>query len=400
MKSCLLFPLLLASACTDSTATEPLPPPGELPAITFTLQSAPLLVAYREAADAQWRPADAVDATTYRFQVKGPYVLTIVCGLGHHIWVQQILQTPEDEDVPAACELDSGSNRLMGRTIQSANVYTFLGIRNSSEAEPFEFLVPSGTYDVIARAADRIAIRRRVKVEGDTVITNPIDLTTEGRAFTPAVISVTNPLPEENRGVRVELHTQFGFYWGHAGAFDDTPIIPDQVLLASDRQYVTVYAGSRHGGRRVMRNFREGDSTSFTLPDRMGPVSFTETANAVSVSWSSLPERDRMRFIVGGSSVLSPLFVIFEAIVSRSFEDSAGMTSLGFDTAIPGYLSEWHLDPTKEYDQTLSVERDVGNDRLISSRGARVNVPPVEPVPPAIGRAYSLFRPRYMQHQP
>ncbi len=371
MKALILASLLLASGCGDSITVDA---PDETP-LTLTLKHPPLLVAYREAAEVEWKPAERVDPTTFQFFARGPYWLTVVCRQSeYHLWVQQIAQTPDDRGSPAWCEHDKGPNRLTGRSIQAADI--FVGNRHdySWETEPFEFWLPSGTYDVIAEEGGRMAIRRGIEVEGDTIINNPIDLMTEGALLLPTVFTVANPLPSERYAIFITLRSEYGYFWDTSSELDKVLVVPNSVLQPADVQSVTVFGR----GRRVRRKYREGDSTTFTLPDRLDPVTFTQTGNTVTATWSTLPEHDLLRYGASGISIDPSLFVIYEATITRSFEASVGITAVAPDTGIPGYQPEWHLDLTKEYFQDLEVERQVGDDTLIAADGVSVNVPPME----------------------
>jgi len=85
MKILTLFLLLSATACGDSLTIDTL---DEVPPITLTVKYPPLLVAYRDAAESEWKQADIINSTTVQFPAKGPYVLTVVCRTDQHIWVQ------------------------------------------------------------------------------------------------------------------------------------------------------------------------------------------------------------------------------------------------------------------------------------------------------------------------
>jgi hypothetical protein len=350
--------------------------------ITLTMQAPPLLVAYRDASAIEWKQAERLAPTTFQFFADGPYLLTVVCRVDYSavhssLWVQQIAQTLDDQTIPAWCEQDSGPNRLTGRSVQSANIFVHNTISDSSETSPFEFRLPAGTYDVVAETDDRIAVRRGIRVDGDTSIINPIDLMLEGASLAPIALTVSNPLPPESYAAVVILRSQFGSWWGSSTKLDKVMIVPNSVLVPTDVQSITLSAGSPLGGRRVRRRYREGDSTIFTLPERMAPVTFTRTGNMLTATWSTLPEHDLILHGADGVSTDPSLFVNYEASVSRSFEAATGITSATFDLAIPGYQPEWHIDLSKEYSQDLRVEHQVGNDTLISSRGISVNGPPM-----------------------
>ena len=72
MKHQLLTVLLLGASCGDSIVSPDLP--DEIP-LTLTTLHPPSLVAYRNAAETEWKQADMVGPTTFQFYVRGPSVI-------------------------------------------------------------------------------------------------------------------------------------------------------------------------------------------------------------------------------------------------------------------------------------------------------------------------------------
>lgn len=381
--------LLSATACGGDASIKPdaandsaLDAPDGTPITVRTTALAPVLVAYREATASGWMPAEMTGSTTFRIWVRGPYVVTVVCQFEeNYIQIHQVAQTVEDpHDLELWCN-GSGTHRLTGETVPSAWLWINGSGAYSEPGQGFELHVPTGTYDLIAMTeqsslrADRIAFRRGIVVAADVALANPIDLVVEGTALLPTAVTVTNAMQGETARVRGSIQTRYneGAPLFVSTSLDQALFVPNSALMSTDVQTLTVSAISNGFARRVERRFREGDSTEFTLPDSIGAVTFSRTGGEAVAAWSTVPDHDLLWVEI--SSPLGPPFVNYDVKISRSYEAEVGVTSISTETSIPGFRPEWKIDLEKEYTQSLTAERRVGNDLLRSSHSITANAP-------------------------
>lgn len=345
------------------------------------------LVAHRDLSETEWSIAETTGPLSYQFRANGPYLVAAVCeesdAFTDQVFVTQMARTLDDtRDITVRCEHPRGPHQLTGRA-SPANNMIYAGGR-FLEGDTFQFMLRADTYDLIAEEFDtrHVAIRRGVRVSGNTAIT-PIDIVAEGAA--PVLTSFTTTSDVQIRITQIDLDTANS----HAGpnpAFGRTcdpaavPVLPNRILTETDRQTVWFLARPSNGvTTRVVRTFREGDSTVIAFPEPIGPVSFTQADGVAIANWTTLPDHDLVRSRVFQDTALGG--VNHEASMSRSFELATQTSSISVDQTIPGLRPEWKIDLTKEYSHSVLSERRVGNDVLESSRGVRLNQPP--PPPPA-----------------
>jgi hypothetical protein len=357
-----LCTLPLAAACGDAPITPT--------SITVSTVRAPEAIAFRDGLDGEWQTPTPTTTGTYKIDVHGPYVVSVVCKAGGDFLVttQQIARTPEDErnlDMECA-ELPLLNSSVTGKMVQPGSIGLGGALDSSDTANwSFNFATTDGTFDLIAFSDARIAIRRDVAVTG-TADVGTLDVDQQGVPLVPVALTVSNAAGAETTEAQVLIETpSTDSAYVHIGAPASAKIAPDELLSATTKQSVTMVAWGDHSARSVRRDFGAGDPTAFTLPAALEGVQFETSSGKLVATWSALPEHDKIRVAVYGSSADNNA-CDHELEVSQRFAAATGATSASLDTDIPGYLPAWRPDLGREYLREMLVERERTGERSSS----------------------------------
>lgn len=388
--------LLLSSlvvGCGTDTAGPPL--------ITIKSDQAPALVAFRDGIDAPWQTATMKTPTTFEAEVHGPYLVTAVCedpttGRSRTL---QVARTPDDSHYLAlSCDVTApgepeGEHMITGHMVQAG----FVQLGSSSDASDvadwgFQLSAPSRWYDLIAVTAERIALRRAVEVDGDLVVTPPIDVEAEGTALVGVAFTAPNATPDETLVASVDLGTSRTQIPVHVyvGPAATAKTVRDSALLATDTQHVTVRATHGTAWRELRRPFR-GDATEYALPEPLGGVQWAIEHGQLSTTWTALPPLEHLSMSARGTVADGTKLTAHDLDMSPRFLAETGTTHIVIDTDIPGYQPAWRINVMGPYTCDLTATHEVGDALATSSVTEAVNVPaPGERPTPRAARVPSL----------
>jgi hypothetical protein len=363
------------AACADDPPRTP--PTGTPTTITITADRPLALVAFRDGIDAPWQPATMIPLG-FEAVVHGPYVVTAVCDdlaiEGSPITstlTRQIARTLDDpHEVALICALPPTPHTVTGLMMQPGRVH--FGARGTTSMLPdWSFLLPSreGTFDLVATAADRFAVRRAIAVQGDLALTPPVDVAAEGAALVDVAFTATNAAPDETTTVSVGLLTPTNVEvpaFLYSGPLATAKAAPEPALLATDIQSASVRATRGAELRALRRRFRVGDDLAYTLPPPVTGARWTIEAGALSVRWTSLPDLERVLLSVSGSLAQSRPGT-HQLELSRNFRTATGITHVTLDTSIPGYQARWKVDLAAFHSRQVFVQEGTETEVVTTS---------------------------------
>lgn len=302
------------------------------------------LVLYREGANGPWQTPTLLKAGTYEGHVSGPYTVMVVCPFEGTASTGLSSQTLDDNHMTwIGCLFQQPPNFLSGSMVQPGRVTAGDSGQSSTQANwSFDLEVYPGTHDVVANSAERIAVQRSVVVTGDRTVPT-IDLVSQGFAFLPAQVTVTNPLPGDTMRAQTYLQTLRTF-----AILGSRPlpalIVPPQAMLPGDQQSTSYRASNVDGNANITRFLRRAPSPGAQQP----PVTFGSHFTGLSVgpdgngdlraSWTAL-HSDVTYFTASDF-----LGNFFDHAVSKSYLDATGGHGITLGTQAPGFLPEWRLD--------------------------------------------------------
>jgi hypothetical protein len=390
--STLLSSNLLAACAGDDTTTTP----PTLPIITF--DQAPALVMIREGVDGPWQPPTMKSPTFYEAEVSGPYVVTAVCEdpTTGRVRTQQVARVPADTTtLTLSCATAPSEpaieHMITGHMVQAGLVQLGSSSAASDVADwDFQLSAPSGSYDLIAASAERLVVRRKLVVDGDLVVTSPIDVAAEGTALVGVAFTAPNATADETVAVSVDLATPTTPLPArlYLGPVATAKAARTADLQTADTQRVAMRA--THGGalRELRRPFRIDDATEYALPEPLGGVQWTIEHGQLSTTWTALPPLDRL---VMSASADGAHLTTHDLDMSPKFLAETGITHIAIDTDIPGYKPAWRIDATRAYTRELTATQQVKDAFATSSVTEAVNVPaPGERPTPRTVRVPSL----------
>jgi hypothetical protein len=365
-------------ACADSEPGMPGPPaPSPDPqTIRITMALPPALVAFQDGVDTAWQRATMTGPGAFEVEVHLPYIVAVVCTLpmapgdaagATTFLIARSLDDPHDLTVP--CDPRPVRRSVSGLVAQAGRVQIAdQQARSQTDSWSFELRVPDGTHDLIATTADRIAVRRGIAVNGDVVVTSPIDVVQEGTQLTDVGFRIENAAPEEILTATVGLETVATSRQAlvYIGPITVAKVIPDSALLATDRQSATLLAQNGNARRGVRRPFRVGGDADFTLPAAIEGVQWTVNDGVTAVSWTSLPDLDSFEALVFGRGA-SVGFATYSFGLTRRFVSETRIRRIVFDTDILDYRPEWKVDITRLLQRELFGEAVAGDEILVSA---------------------------------
>lgn len=378
MRSTTIFiPLLLSNSLAGCTEPEPEPEPVT---IAIASDNAPALVAFRDGLDGDWQTATMKTPTSFEAVVHGPYVISIACEdlATGNFSTRQVARTPEDaRDVLLQCAAPAPSpHAVTGHMVQAGRVQLGGASDTSDTADwDFDLDVPSGTYDLMAKAADRIVLRRAIAITGDLELTQPIDVAQEGTALADAAFTVTNAATTETITASVSLGKadQASSFDVYQGSIATAKVVPDSALLETDAQRAAVTATAGNERRTLSRPFRVGGATAYTLPPPLTGMKWEQASGNLTVSWGAISEPASFTVDVSGASADGTKHQRHHLELSSRFVTETKITSATVDTSIAGYKPEWKIDLAREYTRALTVERASNNELATNAVSETVN---------------------------
>jgi hypothetical protein len=374
----IFIPLLLSNSLAGCTDSEPTSEPVT---IAIASDKAPALVAFRDGLDGDWQTATMKTPTSFEAVVHGPYVITVACEdlATGQFSTRQIARTPEDaHDVMLRCDAAAPTPHAITGHMAQAGRVQLGGASDASETADwdFELAVPAGTYDLMAKAADRIVLRRAIAITGDLALTQPIDVASqEGTALADAAFTVTNAAATETLSAAVSLGKT-----GQASAFDvyqgpiaTAKIVPDSALVEADLQRAAVTATAGNERRTLSRPFRAGGATAYTLPAPLTGMKWEQASGNLTVSWGAIAEPASFIVDVSGASADGSKHQRHHLELSSRFVAETKLTSATVDTSIAGYKPEWKIDLARQHTRALRVERASSSELATNEVSETVN---------------------------
>ena len=360
--------------------------------ITIDIDKAPNLVAFREGLAGPWQPATMVSAMKYQVVVHGPYIVAVACeqpGFNENATMLQARVPADANELMFYCDDTApvDSNTLTGHMVQAGQVY--VGDVNTSSMTPnwtVTGMIANGTFDLFAVSADHAEIRRNVTITGDTTLTPQIDVVQQGTALSSVALTATNGTAQETVSAMTNLQSSSIFFATvYRGPLAAAKVMPESMLVASDKQSVSVRGLDPNGGFRAdRRKFSVGDSTSFALPPAV-TAQFAMTSAGAQITFGSLPfTADYVDFYIFETpSTNSGTTIYHDLDFSSAFVTATGATQLTISTDIPGYQPNWKIDERQPYDASFLLQSHAtSGDLLTSSYSQSFNQMSLAPVTP------------------
>jgi hypothetical protein len=359
--------------------------------ITVKTGRPPALIAFRDDATVDWQTLTLDGASVFDIAVVGPYRVVIVCqssGFVASVGVTEYARTPDDETtIDRPCGTGVYPFDVHGTMAESGLVsFGNFGTGTTSALWEFDLRSEPGSFDLVALFGDfsaaytDIAIRRGVKVSGDTEV-GTLDRSTDSVVpLVSASFTATNPLPGESMYGAVTFDT------GSTAALltnRSTPepdrwaatLVPDALLRPTDHQKMQLSgtrpqdsAATQSSTRGLTRAVRAGDPRSITLPEPLGPVTFDMSTFRLDARWSTLPDHDVITLMRESFGERLANDVFHEVVATRRFVEATGASSVVLDFRdVPGFHREWHHDPTFDQVRSLSVSRPMSATESVFS---------------------------------
>jgi hypothetical protein len=347
-----IIPLATTACSDDPTSTS----------ITISTERAPEAIAYRDGLDGSWRTLTPTSTGSYKLDVTGPYMVSVVCSSsnGSLVSTRQIARTPEDgTEIELACaKAPQLTSSVKGKMVQPGAV-SVGDARIASDVADWgiDLDVPAGTFDLLGITADRIMIRRDLAVSGELDV-GTLDVQQQGVELVPVALTASNAATGEDVEAEVMISTaktEGGLV--HRGAPASAKLAPTAFLTGDLRQSVAMIGTKGDDTRLVRRELHTGDPTAFALPEPLGPVQFAAADGKLVATWSALPDHDKVVLSLTGSQAIDRIRE-HTIELSQSFLDETRATSATIDTNLPGYQAAWRLDLARAHQRTVQVVRE------------------------------------------
>jgi hypothetical protein len=341
--------------------------------VTITTGTPPALIAFRPEASTAWQTLDVAGKTSFEVTATGPYHVAVVCeepspdGSDLSVAVlEQALTLADGPMIDSSCFSSASSPFVISGTVTEPGEVWLGDFGTAATAASWDFALPArdGTFDFIELFGDlftqfdRIAIRRDVRVAGDMDL-GVIDAQAENaQTLIPLSFTAMNRQPDESLSHTSRLYTNntvaFTSTFGSDGDTWTARLVPDRVLVATDRQSLSLRAASEtthdtitHRRSRSV-NLEPGPdpSTSIMLPEPLEPVVYDVSADRLTAKWSSLPASHGAGLWRESFSESFEKFRYHELRLSPDFIATVGPTSAALDFRdIPGFKPGWQHDP-------------------------------------------------------
>jgi hypothetical protein len=352
----LLFSLLtasLAAACTDD------PAPGESKRVELRAPRAELL-SFRPEGDG-WRTLSPGGNGIATVEVDRPFSVASVCQATDYVTYHVVHAAPEDGDrFEIECEAPAPSVATV--LIDAAQVGTIYVGATGYEAGASTELA-AGTYDVVAIddsvTPPRVVIRRGVELVEETTLL--IDVS-EGTPMTPATVTIAGAEPGAVIG-GMRFNTANGTWARRTTTAGQTYLIPAELIIAGDRQFVSMYEidGNVDRSSNVMVG---GDETAVTVELPAGITAASRTlGEEPSVTWTTT-EAYEDRFVLLASDDYT---VRWDATMHAGYAEAMGTAdsiTIPDPTVLQGWDPAWALgDGDGDWWVSLSTTDGAGNRR-------------------------------------
>jgi hypothetical protein len=142
--------------------------------------------------------------------------------------------------------------------------------------------------------------------------------------------------------------------------------VPDSALITTDIPTASVRAVNGTSFRALRRPFRVGGDLAYLLPAPLGRVQWSVDGGKLAVSWTSLPDFDRL-FAGASGNAVGGSFVSGGVEMSAHFVAATGITHITMDTDIPGYNPAWRLDFAAPHHRDLFAQKGTETGMLTTS---------------------------------
>lgn len=332
------------------------------------------LIAFRDGPDEPWQMPTATGAGSYEITVHGPYTVEHVCAAGSFAWTFAVSRTPDDpHDLDLRC-LSSGDAPVPDQSLVQGAVTTpaVVSVGNFTTLSPvlsFDFGVPNGTYDVIARTPDGwVVIRRNLVVAGNTRVTPDIDVAAEGTA--PILVNPTvNSSVMDLVDMSYRLTTPAALLDTVIPHGEGVPVLPDAALGPGDAQSIVIdglsLTDTVASEWMISRRYTAGTSIVFNPPAMT--IQHATTGGQLVVTWMPVRSFDELQLFIEQENSAG-VSVEHTIDLSASYVAATGIVSAAFDTDLPGYDPAWRIESSllwgmdthatwTEGGDTISVER-------------------------------------------
>jgi len=244
---------------------------------------------------------------------------------------------------------------VTGKVVQPARVYMGDAVDSSTTTTNWDLAltVAPGVHDLFAFSADHVLVHHALDATHNVAL-GTIDIVTAGTVLDTVAFSAINKTATEVLTSRAAIETPTTSFAAvtRPGDASATKVIPESLLVATDRQSVSVIATDGGHERALRQPYHAGGSTEYTLPSLLTGVSWTTTANPV-LHWNTLATVTAF-----SASVLSESTNTAQYNVSAtwSYLTTTGVDQITFDTSIPGFQAAWKVDLTQPYRRSVIAQ--------------------------------------------
>jgi hypothetical protein len=330
-----------------------------------------------------------VSPLAFQAKVGGQYVVAVVCEdlTNRMVDLYQEARTLDDpREVLQTCNLAGppAGGRVTGSMAEAGTVsIATVNARSTTGDWAFDLGPRTGTFNLVASSADRIAIRRGISVMGDVALSPRIDLGQEGTPLALTGFAVTNPTMTEAVSVNIALSTSSTFATIYRGSIDAARIAPGSILAANDRQTASVRAVEGNRFRSLRRPVGVGMNAPFTFPEPIGER-FSIDGGQAAASWARLlPSLSYFSIGVQSFGDEKAPQVFHTLSLTPAFLAATGLDRAAIDTAIPGFKPEWVIDLSREHFRDVFTQSFAADELATISNSELVNSPMGARVAPA-----------------
>jgi hypothetical protein len=342
----------------DADTSSDAGPPGPNIVTVTSYGSMPDYIAYRDGTGA-WATPAMTGQGVYQLKVQDAYELVAVC-LGDSGAI-------DAEEIAATFSTDGGTNyffcsgaaggppnlvAVTGQMTQAGSIFFEQSTASPTANWTFNLSVDPGTHDLIAVDASTIAITRDQAVTAAETLP-AIDLSVGGTALASVPIAISGSQVGDTVGTEIDLATANDYDTSVLTTATATlELVPDALLTANDREYISAYdeSGSYY---RVVETL-DPTLTTFPLLPQLTGITFAVTAGTVQATWTTLPVVGSTQLVAFGTGTTSQ---IADMTVTPSWLAAMSSTSLAIDVSAPGWMPAWSFWTTSAHAESLSISQ-------------------------------------------
>lgn len=281
------------------------------------------------------------------------------------------------------CETsDAQRVSVTGQLAQAGDVW--MDNRGSTLTAPgsFSLSVGLGVHDLVATTGTqgndggRVLIRRDQSTDGPTTVPL-VDIDVDGADLVPTTFTLSGLEQNESVSTSVDLiddaHNDITPISERTGMTADT--IPQELLRATDEQWISIGAALR--GADVLSTDAQ---TSIDLLPPFAGVSWVR-ADGISASWEQVPVdtyNEAELAVIGSAGGTWREQYLF---ASREWLAKHGISTMSFDTDVPGLDVGWQPDVTKQFIANLSLIVDTASTSLWTAASTDQTLTPLPRMP-------------------